>query len=85
MAVRIGAVHHAPFERRELERLSAALSGFLPHTNLVRIALTGGVAVQLHCHRAGWPPARTMVADADFVAADVTAVSLAVSETRRLR
>jgi hypothetical protein len=74
-------MHREPFEPAEIERLSSSLGRLLPHANLARIALTGGVAIQLHCHHAGCPPARTVVADVDFVATDVTAVSPAVSDS----
>lgn len=70
-----------PFESTERDRLSQTLSRLLPHLNLSAVALTGGVAIQLHCHQAGWPPARVMVADLDFVAVDVDALCPTVSQT----
>jgi hypothetical protein len=68
-----------PFERDDLERLSATLARFLPHTNRSALALTGGVAIQMHCHDTGVNSGRTQLADVDFVATSVDAVAPSVA------
>lgn len=64
------------------ERIHACLSRLLRHVDQQRVALTGGVAIDLHArvsgrrrHRGGWPDP-----DVDFVAETVEAVSPRVSE-----
>jgi hypothetical protein len=60
-------------------RLSGALSRFLPHVNRAEMALTGGVAIDLHLSAAGLPAIRNVIADLDFVAVHVSAVSPTVA------
>jgi hypothetical protein len=57
------------------QRLSGTLTRFLPHVKRAAIALTGGVAIDLHLTAAGLPRTRNGIADLDFVAGNVTAVS----------
>jgi hypothetical protein len=60
-------------------RLSGTLSRFLPHVNKEDMALTGGVAIDLHLSAAGLPATRNGIADVDFVAGHVSAVSPGVA------
>jgi hypothetical protein len=71
----------APFDRDDEERLAATLARFLPHTNRSAIALTGGIAIHLHCHDAGVSSGRTRIADVDFVASSVETVAPSVAST----
>ena len=68
-----------PFDADDLQRLAATLDRFLPHVDVSAIALAGGVAIQLHCHDAGVSSGRTRIADVDFVATSVDAVSASVT------
>lgn len=63
----------------DVESLSATLSRFLPHAKASALALTGGVAIQIHCRDAGVSCGRTRIADVDFVATDVDAVAPSVA------
>jgi hypothetical protein len=72
-------VQAAPFERDDLERLSVTLARFLPHVNPSAVALTGGVAIHIHCHAAGVNGGRTRIADVDFVATSVDAIAPSVA------
>jgi hypothetical protein len=60
-------------------RLSGTLTRFLPHVRQAEIALSGGVAIDLHLSAAGLPPTRNGIADLDFVAGNVTVVSPGVA------
>lgn len=69
----------APFERDDLDRLSATLARFLPHTKHAALALTGGVAIQIHCHDAGISSGRIRIADVDFIATSVDTIAPSVA------
>jgi hypothetical protein len=73
-------MHTAPFDAVEQDRLAATFARLLPHADRLAIALTGGVAIQLHCHDARIASGRIAVADVDFVAASVHAISPSVSD-----
>jgi hypothetical protein len=60
-------------------RLSGTLSRFLPHVDKEDIALTGGVAIDLHLSAAGLAATRHDIADLDFVARQSSSVSPGVS------
>jgi hypothetical protein len=62
------------------QRLSGTLTRFLRHVNRAEMALTGGVAIDLHLYAAGLPATRDGIADLDFVAGNVTAVSPGVAQ-----
>lgn len=68
-----------PFDRIDLDRLSTTLARFLPYTNRSAIALTGGVAIEIHCSDAGVSSGRTRVADLDFVAVSVKTIAPSVA------
>jgi len=72
-------VERSAFESIDVQRLSATLSRLLPHTDRSAIALTGGVAIQIHCHEAGVSCGRTAIADVDFVAGSVDAIAPSVA------
>jgi hypothetical protein len=65
-----------PFDLSDVERLSAILARFLPQTVPHAIALTGGIAIQLHCHEAGVADRSRRIADVDFVARSIEAVAI---------
>jgi hypothetical protein len=66
----------SPFAPDDEKRLSATLTRFLPHTGA--IALTGGVAIQMHCHDAGIGSPRR-IADVDFVATSIDDIEPSVA------
>jgi hypothetical protein len=68
----------ALFDAEDLQHLAATLDRFLPHVDPSAIALTGGVAIHLHCLEAGICSGRTRIADVDFVATSVDAVAASV-------
>src|SRR5215472_16271374 len=70
-----------PFEPPDLERLSASFSRLLPHADLTALALTGGVAIEIHCREAATTSGRMRIADVDFVAASVDAIAPSVSRS----
>ena len=63
----------------EQRRLQITLARLRPHLDLDRVALTGGVAVELHLARAGRPARRTAIADLDFIALGMGAVAAAAA------
>lgn len=65
----------------DTERLARTLDRFLPHTVRSAIALTGGIAIELHCRNTGRSSGRKQIADVDFVATSVTAISPSVAST----
>jgi len=73
------AVQEPEFARGDLERLSATLARFLAHIAVDSMALTGGVAIQIHSHSAGVSSGRTRIADLDFVATSVDAIRASVA------
>jgi hypothetical protein len=67
-----------PFDTTDVKRLAATLSRFLPHTAPSAVALTGGVAIEMHCYDAGSSSGRNRIADVDFVATSVEAIAPSV-------
>ena len=63
------------FAAGETARLQACLARLLPHLEGAGCALTGGVAVEYHLANAGRAGLRASIADLDFVAHDLDAVS----------
>jgi len=72
-------MEHPLFDSGEMDRLSATLARFLPHTERSAIALTGGVAIELHCRNAGRTSGRRRIADVDFVTASVDVIDPSVA------
>ena len=67
-----------PFSRIEVARLGGCLDRLTPHLQMNRIALTGGVGIQIGLAALGHPDVRHRVADLDLVATSLDAVSSSV-------
>lgn len=63
----------------DMHRLRSCLSRFLPHVERGNVALTGGVAIELHLAEAGQRCRRERIADLDFVSSTMGAVAPSVS------
>ncbi len=63
----------------ELQRLRDCLARLVPHLDGEEVALTGGLAVELHLAAAGQPSLRGRIADLDFVARSMDAVMPSVA------
>lgn len=68
------------FNSFETERLRGCLARLLPHVRRDELALTGGVALELHLAAAGMPSRRRAIADLDLVARRLESVDASVSE-----
>ena len=66
------------FSRIEALRLGGCLDRLMPHLRMNCIALTGGVGMQVGLAALGYPRVRDHVADLDFVATSLDAVSASV-------
>ena len=60
-------------------RLARLLARLLPHLDADNVAITGGIAVELHLRAAGKPPLRDHLADVDLVVRRMDAVAVSVS------
>jgi hypothetical protein len=69
------------FAPTELERLSGCLDRLVPHVERDRVAIAGGVAIQLGLEAAGFKGARRELADLDLVAASIDVITPAVVES----
>ncbi len=63
----------------ETPRLRSCLSRLLPHLDRDKVALTGGVALELYLAAASRPGRRQKLADIDFVASHLGAIAPAVA------
>ena len=70
----------SPFAVNSRERLSTCLDRLLPHVRRSDLAVTGGVAIQVHLAAAGHAGRRTGIADLDLIASAVDAVQPSVCE-----
>jgi hypothetical protein len=66
------------FSRIEIARLGGCLDRLTPHLRMNRIALAGGVGMQMGLAALGHPGVRHGVADLDLVATSLDAVSSSV-------
>jgi hypothetical protein len=69
------------FSTLEIDRLCGCLSRLLPHLRRDQVAITGGVAIQLGLAAAGRSGSRESIADIDFAASGLDAVSDSVSSS----
>ncbi len=67
------------FTASEMERLEVCLARLVPHLDTDDVALTGGVAVELHLAAARRPGRRDVIGDLDFVARRMDAVAPSVT------
>ncbi len=63
----------------ETQRLGSCLSRLMPHCDQDAVALTGGVALELHLAAAFRPSRRHHIADVDFVARELDAIAPTVA------
>jgi hypothetical protein len=66
------------FSNADVERLVGCLDRLIPHVRRDRVAITGGVALQLGRAQSGRPSVRNQLADLDLVAASADAIAPAV-------
>jgi hypothetical protein len=68
------------FSPTEMGRLTGRLDHLISHVRLDRVAITGGVGMQLGMARSGRHGLRNEIADLDLVAADIGAIASCVTE-----
>ena len=72
---RTAVIASASLPVSDTQRLRSCLSRFLPHVDRERLALTGGVAIELHLAGSGRRGRRECLADLDFVASQLDVIA----------